>query len=65
MAHDGEGPSQVGELARRMGRKAGSLSPARQSLIRKGLIYAPEHGKIAFTVPNMARFISRQPRETQ
>jgi hypothetical protein len=26
----------------------------------KGLIYAPEHGIVAFTVPGMAAFIGRQ-----
>ena len=29
-------------------------------LIAKGLVFAPEHGSIAFTVPGMADFISRQ-----
>jgi hypothetical protein len=34
---------------------------ARDQLIRKGLIYAPDRGSIAFTVPGMAEFILRQP----
>ena len=29
----------------------------------KGLVYAPEHGVVAFTVPGMAGFIDRQPTE--
>lgn len=38
-----------------------ALSPARDSLIKKGLVWAPEHGRIAFTVPLMDEFIRRQP----
>jgi len=33
----------------------------RANLIAKGLIFAPEHGVVAFTVPGMADFIQRQP----
>lgn len=62
MATDGDGPSQSGEVAARMGRATSSLGPARANLIAKGLVYAPEHGKIAFTVPGMADFVQRQPR---
>ena len=61
MAVDGEGPSQSGEVARRMSKRPGSVGPARAGLIHKGLIYSPEHGVIAFTVPGMADFIGRQP----
>jgi len=43
-----------------MGRPPSALGPARASLISKGLIYAPEHGQIAYTVPGMAQFITRQ-----
>lgn len=62
MAVDGDRPSQSGVVASRMGRAASSLGPARANLIAKGLVYAPEHGKIAFTVPKMADFVNRQPR---
>ena len=34
----------------------------RANLIAKGLIFAPEHGRIAYTVPGMADFIRRQKR---
>jgi hypothetical protein len=61
MAMDGEGPSQSGEIARRLNKKrANLLGPTRAKLINKGLIYAPEHGLIAFTVPGMAGFVNRQ-----
>jgi hypothetical protein len=63
MAIDGDDGSTASAVAGRMGRAVSSLGPARASLISKGLIYAPEHGRVAFTVPGMAAFISRQPRE--
>lgn len=50
------------DVADRMGRKINSLGPTRASLIAKGLIYAPEHGVIAYTVPRMGDFIRRQPK---
>lgn len=63
MAVDGGAPAATGELASRLGRTQPSLGPARASLIGKGLIYAPEHGVVAFTVPRMADFIARQSEE--
>jgi hypothetical protein len=61
MALDGDGPSQSGEVAQRLGKKATAVGPTRAQLIYKGLVYAPEHGAIGFTVPGMADFINRQP----
>ena len=63
MARDGDVGSQSGVVAERLGRKSTSLGPTRANLIAKGLIYAPEHGIVAFTVPHMAAFIERQPTE--
>jgi AAA ATPase domain len=60
MTSDGDEGSSSSEVATRLSRKPASLGPARASLIAKGLIYAPEHGMVAFTVPGMAAFISRQ-----
>jgi hypothetical protein len=48
-------------IAARAGRRPGDLSVARQELIRKGLLYAPDRGTVAFTVPGMAEFVRRQP----
>jgi hypothetical protein len=62
MAQDGDGPSQSGEVAARLGKTPTGVGPIRDSLIKKGLIYAPEHGQVAYTVPGMAAFIARQPR---
>ena len=40
-----------------LGRKPQSLSPARDGLIKKGLIYSGERGRIAFTVPHFGRYL--------
>ncbi|MGH3435540.1 MAG: AAA family ATPase [Sciscionella sp.] len=45
------------DIAVYLGRKPSSLSPARDSLIKKGLIYSAERGHIAFTVPHFGRFL--------
>lgn len=60
MAVDGDEGSRTADVASRLGRTAKQLSPARQKLTDKGLVYAPAHGTIAFTVPGMAAFIDRQ-----
>ena len=49
--------SRVAEV---LGRKAQSLSPARDALMKKGLIYSAERGKVAFTVPHFGRYLRRQ-----
>ena len=38
-------------------RKPASLSPARDALIKKGLIYCGERGTVAFTVPHFGRYL--------
>jgi hypothetical protein len=38
-------------------RKPQSLSPARDALLKKGLIYSGERGQIAFTVPHFGRYL--------
>jgi len=45
------------QVAEHLGRKASSLSPARDSLLKKGLVYATERGYVAFTVPHFGRFL--------
>lgn len=60
MAVDGDEGSQTGAIAERLEKERKSLGPARAALISKGLIYAPEHGVVAYTVPGMAAFIERQ-----
>jgi len=62
MAEDGDGPSLSGEIATRLGKKLQSLGPVRSKLISKGIVYPPDHGLVAFSVPGMAGFIHRQSR---
>ena len=45
------------EVARLLGRKPQSLSPARDGLLKKGLIYSAERGRIAFTVPHFGKYL--------
>lgn len=65
MALDGEGPSGTAAVAQRMGLQPSSLGPYRAALINKGLVYAPEHGQIAFTVPGMAGYVARHHEELE
>jgi hypothetical protein len=63
----GAGPSEAdtavptAEIARALGRRPASLSPARDALIKKGLIYSGERGTVAFTVPHFGRYLRTQP----
>ena len=50
---------QTSEVARRLGRDLSTLSPVRASLIRKGMVYSPEYGGIAYTVPMFADYMKR------
>jgi hypothetical protein len=61
MAALGDGPVATSEVADLLGRKPSSLSPARDNLIKKGLVYAAERGSIAFTVPHFGQFLRGQP----
>jgi hypothetical protein len=46
-------------VADRVGAKLTSLAPARDKLIRKGMIYAPRYGEVAFTVPLFDAYMKR------
>lgn len=54
------GSAGIADVARQMRKRVADLSVARRDLIRKGLLYAPERGMLAFTVPGMHTFIARQ-----
>lgn len=54
-----ESPSSTAEVADRLGKATGEISMTRDKLIKLGLIYSPEYGKVAFTVPGMGEFILR------
>jgi hypothetical protein len=61
MASLGDGPVPSAEVADTLSRKPSSLSPARDSLIKKGLVYSAERGTVAFTVPHFGHFLRGQP----
>ncbi len=61
MALLGDDPVPTAQVAEQLGRKPSSVSPARDGLIKKGLIYSSERGLIAFTVPHFGRFLRSQP----
>ena len=48
------------DVAALLGKKPQSLSPARDALLKKGLIYSGERGRIAFTVPHFGRYLREQ-----
>ncbi|MCU1646773.1 MAG: hypothetical protein JWN03_7048 [Nocardia sp.] len=52
-----DGPVSTAAVARELDRKPASLSPARDGLIKKGLIYSAERGTIGFTVPHFGRYL--------
>ena len=60
---DMQGAVSTAEIAKVLGRKPASLSPARDALIKKGLIYSGERGTVAFTVPHFGRYLRSQPGE--
>ncbi|HYT10727.1 MAG TPA: ATP-binding protein, partial [Mycobacteriales bacterium] len=60
MAALGDGPVGTAEVAESLGRKPSSLSPARDSLLKKGLVYSAERGLVAFTVPHFGQFLRGQ-----
>ncbi|RJK94835.1 ATP-binding protein [Vallicoccus soli] len=52
-----DGPVPTSAVAEALGRKPSSLSPARDALLKKGLVYSGERGSIAFTVPHFGRYL--------
>ncbi|EJN26879.1 ATPase [Pseudomonas sp. GM78] len=59
MADLGAGPHRSGDIAGRLGRTSQSLGPIRSSLITKGMIWSPNHGDTAFTVPMFDQYMKR------
>ncbi|MCA1812021.1 MAG: ATP-binding protein [Halobacteriales archaeon] len=59
MAELGPGPHRTGDVADELGVKTTSMGPARASLLRKGMIWVPAHGLMAFTVPLFDEFMRR------
>ncbi len=59
MAELGKGPYRSADVAARLGETVQALGPCRSSIIRKGMIYSPQHGDIEFTVPMFDEFLRR------
>jgi len=59
MAELGPGPHRSGDIADELNRTVTSLGPIRNQLISKGMIWSPNHGDTAFTVPLFDEFMQR------
>jgi AAA ATPase-like protein len=59
MAELGPGPHRSGDIATCLKRDVTSLGPTRNQLIAKGMIWSPNHGDTAFTVPLFDQFMRR------
>ena len=59
MAELGPGPHRSGDIAQVLSRKVTALGPTRNQLIAKGMIWSPNHGDTAFTVPMFDEFMKR------
>lgn len=59
MAGLGAGAHRIGDIAAALGAQTMGLGPHRASLIKKGMIYSPAYGELAFTVPLFDDFMRR------
>ena len=59
MAELGPGPHRSGEIAEALKRDVTALAPTRSKLIEKGMVWSPNHGDTAFTVPLFDEFMKR------
>lgn len=59
MAELGPGPHRSGEIAQMLNIDVTTAGPLRNGLIRKGMVYSPQHGDTAFTVPMFDEFLRR------
>ncbi|MGK5082196.1 ATP-binding protein [Bdellovibrionota bacterium FG-1] len=59
LAELGHGAHRSGEVAEQLKLKQQRVAPARNSLIKKGMIYSPSYGDTEFTVPLFDDFMRR------
>jgi hypothetical protein len=59
MAEFGPGPHRSGEIAQTLLMDVTAAGPLRNGLIKKGMIYSPQHGDTSFTVPMFDEFMRR------
>ncbi|SEG24904.1 AAA ATPase domain-containing protein [Bryocella elongata] len=52
-------PQRSGDIAIALRARPQSVAPLRNGLIKKGMIYSPAHGDVAFTVPLFGDFMRR------
>ncbi|MEA2272034.1 MAG: hypothetical protein QOI98_742 [Solirubrobacteraceae bacterium] len=61
MAHCEGPPYSIADVTRELGKTdQRSISVQRNALIKKGLIYAPRHGTVDYTVPRFAGYLERR-----
>lgn len=57
-----DGPDiRMSDIATRLGISQKALGPRRSALIKRGMVYSPSHGLVAFTVPLFNEFLRRNP----
>lgn len=61
MAALGEDGASTADVASTLGRRQSDVSVQRDGLLNKGLIFAPERGLVAFTVPHMSAYLRSLP----
>lgn len=59
MAELGSGPYRTSDIADKLASRINTLGPVRASLIKKGMVFSPSHGDMAFTVPLFDEFMRR------
>ncbi|MBL8886598.1 MAG: AAA family ATPase [Phycisphaerales bacterium] len=59
MSNLGPGPHRSGDIASELQKEVTRLAPTRSELINKGMIWSPNHGDTAFTVPLFDEFMKR------
>lgn len=59
MAALGGGPHRSGDIAAKLGKSVKAVAPLRDGLIKKGMLFSPQHGDTAFTVPMFDEFMKR------
>ena len=59
MADLGSGPCGSGEVAKALAKTTAQTGSVRDALIKRGLIYSPRWGRLAFTVPMFDEYVAR------
>lgn len=60
LADLGHAPQRSGDIAAKLGKPVATVAPLRAQLINKGMIYSPEFGNTAFTIPLFDEFLKRE-----